>query len=211
MDRVYSVRTNKSIPALLFIALFLFWALSGCALISKADKPVEVKTTTTDLESVGEYLRSLKELRETSGAGVVAADGEAGLERLRDRYKIPDRIKMTSPHGGREVLVFVFDAEDAVSAAGDAEILPVTRYKHLQSPFNIRYVYLLFENEPLQIGNIVYAFSRQGNRLTVFYNITGKKISFKSLPPALSPEALNKESIFIPGAKHIIRPIALAD
>lgn len=196
----------------LFVICLSGIGCSSIGIFSRAKEPAEVKTS-TELDSVGEYLRSLKELRETSGTGVVTPDGEAGIEKLRDRFKIPDRIKITSPHGGREVLVFVFDAEDAIAASSEgAEIIPITRYKHLQSSFNIRYVYLLFENEPVRIGDIVYAFNvnsgNNRNRMSVFYNIPGKKISFKPLP---EDAALNKDSIFVAGAQYIIRPVAVAE
>lgn len=151
------------------------------------------------VEALGELIRDMNTLQ--GGKKGLPEDNNYS-ESIRNKYGIPARVPILAPHGGNEIIAFVFASESLCMVQGEYVELEPTEYKYLQSLHNMKSVYTLFDKEPVTLGNTVYAFEKavSGSGVTVFFNDKGKLRS-------VTVQAGN--SICIKDSPFIVRPVTL--
>lgn len=150
------------------------------------------------VDALGELIRDMNTLQ--GGKKGLPEDNDYS-EGIRSKYGIPARVPILAPHGGDEIVAFVFASESLCMVQGEYVELQPTEYKYLQSLHNMKSVYVLFEKEPVTLGNTVYAFEKtpSGSEVTVFFNDKGKLRSAK---------VRAGNSICIKDSPFIVRPMA---
>lgn len=151
-----------------------------------------------DFDAVGDFLRSINALK---GVVPTVPDGDPASESLRSKFQIPGRVPIVSPHGGREILVYVYNAENAIPGDGDSGIsISSSQFKYLLSPFNLKVAYALFSEEPLKIDNVTYAFkpAADGN-VSVYYVMGSGRVSTATLADG--------QSLYVPGSGIIVKGV----
>lgn len=189
-------KKDKTVVAGAVVALLL--ALCACQPGIKHDERVVRAEPDERLSAIGEHIRALKSLDESKN---IIPDGEYTVERIRDKYGIPARVPLVSPHGGKEMAVFVYESEGLVAKESHDrhEILPEGKYLHLISGHNLKTVYLLFEKEPLEIDGVFFAFLQTASKpnIDVVYN-DGRSV--------VSVAIREGSSIIVDGTSHIVSP-----
>lgn len=149
-------------------------------------------------DSIGEMLRSINAIE---GIKPALSDQDPVSESARGQHKIPDRVAVVSPHGGTDIAVFVYRHEDSIPITGNTRIIiSPTQYKHLTSQKNLSGSYLLFEGEPLRIGDQTYAFKKNPNgKIDVFYVAGDGHVEEASIESG--------QSIFVAGGKYIVKGV----
>ena len=149
---------------------------AGAMQVPATERP---ETDGSAMDALGEFLRGMKTL---SGGKKLLPAGDPFLEKVRTKYEIPDRIDVSSPRGGSEIIVFVFDSEH----------LPVVDGKA---------VYCLHEKEPLDLGDVMVAVRSDGSGvLSVYFNDKRGTVG--------SARIRSGNAILLSGSRYIVRPMA---
>lgn len=175
--------------------------LAPAVLFAAESKPArQAALGTAVFDSLGEMIRSLNTLENMKPT---LPAGDESAEVARDQHAIPDRVTIVSPHGGTDIAVFVYKHENAVPLANGKRvaIIGAGQYKYLTSKNNLVGTYLLFEEEPLRIGDQTYAFKKASNgHVAVFFVAADGNVEEAVVAPG--------QSLFVAGGKFIIKGVS---
>ncbi|MBP1749527.1 MAG: hypothetical protein H6Q52_2066 [Deltaproteobacteria bacterium] len=149
------------------------------------------------IDAIGEFLRGINIL---SGGTRALPSGDPILERVRTRYEIPERTPILSPHGGSSVVAFIFDSEKLPVTKGPWKEISPNDYKYLQTYHNLKAVYCLHEEEPVDLGDIVIAV-KPGHPGTMFVYFNDKNGTIDSA------RICTGNSVLFPNSKYIVKPV----
>lgn len=154
----------------------------------------------TAADVLGEFLRGINAL--SAGEKALPA-GDPFLENVRSKYEVPERIQVLTPHGGNEIIVMVYNSERLPVVQGKWREFSSNEYRYLQSHYNLKVVYCLYEKEPLDLGDVVVAvqYDDPGSAM-VFFNDKRGTVG--------SARITSGNSILFSGSQYIIRPLSQA-
>lgn len=168
---------------------------AGAMQVPATERP---ETDGSAMDALGEFLRGMKTL---SGGKKLLPAGDPFLEKVRTKYEIPDRIDVSSPRGGSEIIVFVFDSEHLPVVDGKWSEISPGEYRYLQSQHNLKAVYCLHEKEPLDLGDVMVAVRSDGSGvLSVYFNDKRGTVG--------SARIRSGNAILLSGSRYIVRPMA---
>ena len=139
-------KIRNMVTAVVMVFLFFFFFVSPAS----ADQRERSGSAEHGVQEGDVSKRNLDVLFDLLGGGSMAAVSpveESGW--IRDRYRIPLHIRILSPHGGDEYLVFVYRAERTFGKT--MQVVNTNRYRYLLSPKNLTVVYSLFNYEPISV------------------------------------------------------------
>lgn len=159
--------------------------------LSVSDKSEDAK-----LKALGDFIQSMNKLSEIR---TYYPEGDVTAESLRSTYLIPDRVPLLAPHGGTEIIVLAYAAENAIPYLSNKGVVISDRqYKFVQSAHNMTAAYIVFNEEPVLIGNITYAFKAESEGIRVFFIREGTM--------SLDSAVISKNtSLYVPGSEFLVK------